>query len=173
MNYFLVLFGKLKIKLYDCKIILNINTMKKFKLIIIILSVCLFGGTLFANSSVVIQDNISIDNNNGTKDKVTTTITVKNAEEKKAAIDHMKSEGWSLDSATKNKDGSTTLVFYRFNKTLTPEEISKMYPSDKFPDGEYTSETSQGVTVSEYKDGKLIKRTTNGREVDVKTLKYK
>ena len=158
--------------------------MKKFKLIVF---VCLLGGTLFANSSLASQDNNIFVNKNGTKDKVTISIdvNVKDAQEKKDKIAFMKSEGWSLESAIKNPDGTTTLVFYKYNKfstsvnnsptsvnkTLTPEEISKMYPSDKFPDGEYTSETSQGVTVSEYKDGILIKRTTNGREVDVTTLK--
>lgn len=152
--------------------------MKKFKLITIIVCLFLLGGNLFANNSTVSQDNI-IDNNNGTKDKVRTTITVKNAKEKQAQIDLMKSEGWSLESAKKNSDGTTTLVFYKIiNKSLTtiktsltPEEISKMFPSDKFPDGEYTRETSQDVIVEEYVDGKAIKRTINGKEVDVETYK--
>jgi hypothetical protein len=161
--------------------------MKKFKLIIIIVFVCFLGGTLFANSSLASQDNNIFVNKNGTKDKVTTSIDVKDAQEKKDKIAFMKSEGWSLESATKNPDGTTTLVFYKYNKfstsvnnsptsvnkDLTLEELLKMSPSDKFPDGEYISETTQGVTVSEYKDGILIKRTTNGREVDVTTLKYK
>lgn len=161
--------------------------MKKFKLIVVIISVCLLGGTLFANSSLASQDNNIIINKNGTKDKVRTSIDVKDAQEKKDKIAFMKSEGWSLESATKNPDGTTTLVFYKYskfstsdnnsptsvNKDLTLEDVLKMYPGDKFPDGEYISETSQGVTVSEYKDGKLIRRTTNGREVDVTTLKYK
>lgn len=141
--------------------------MKKSKFIVVmIVSMFISNGVLLANNFASNQE--KRQNDDGKKDKV--TLIAKNMDEAKKLIALKKTEGWEMVSMQKNSDGTHTLLFKneKERKYSSVEELLLDHPGDKFPDGDYISESSKGDKIVEtFVDCKVVKKTVNGKEVAI------